>query len=143
MKKINFIYISLILFAVLISSCSEDKTTEPKLILDPALVGTWDLTKIIAKFGTTDIELTPEQAGYNVTANFKDDLTFKSTTVTSDSTTIDTGTWGTNDGTLTITIDGEEPESSPYTIDGNVVTIESTVPYQGVEIDANLEFTKQ
>lgn len=143
MKKSNFIYISLILFVVLISSCSEDKTTEPKLILDPALVGTWDLTKIIAKFGTSDIELTPAQAGYNVTAIFKDDLTFESTTVTSDSTTIDTGTWGTKEGTLTLTIDGEEPEASPYIIDGNVATIESTVPYQGVEINATLEFTKQ
>ncbi|MFZ1292118.1 MAG: lipocalin family protein [Melioribacteraceae bacterium] len=144
MKKLNFIYIIVILFAAIIISCSDDKSsTEPELVVDPALVGTWELTKIIANLGTTNLELTPEQAGYNVTAIFRDDLTLESTTVNGDSTTIDTGTWGTKDGVLTLALDGEEPETSPYAIEGNVATIESTVPYQGFEIDATLEFTKQ
>lgn len=144
MKKQNFTYILILLFAAIIISCSDDKSsTEPELIIDQALVGTWDLTKIIAKLGTSNLELTPEQAGYSVTAVFKDDLTFQSTTTESDSVTVDAGTWGTKDGTLTITIDGEEPEFSPYVVEGNVATLESTVPYQGFEIDATLEFTKQ
>ncbi|MCB9248700.1 MAG: lipocalin family protein [Ignavibacteriales bacterium] len=145
--KSGLLFLSILILSLMQISCSDDSSTGPKeegdLVIDQDLVGTWELTKIIAKFGTTPLELTPEQAGISNTVTFEEDLSFESTSTEGDTTTVDLGTWGTNNGILTITINGEEPETSPYSIVGNVATIQSTVPYQGLEINADLEFTKQ
>jgi Lipocalin-like domain len=142
MKKINFKFYIVLLFSVLIVSCSDDKksSTEPDLDIDPAMVGTWDLTKITsATFG----EFTPAQLGLSFTSTFNSDGTFESTTIDVDGTVVDTGTWGSSGGVLTINIEGEDPENSAYTIEGNIATLDSTVPFQGVDIPATLEFTKR
>ena len=145
--KIGLLFLLILILSLTQISCGDDSSTGPKeegnLVIDQELVGTWVLTKIIAKFGTTPLELTPEQAGISNTVTFEEDLSFESTSTEGDTTTVDLGTWGTNNGILTITINGEEPETSPYSIVGNVATIQSTIPYQGLEVNANLEFTKQ
>jgi hypothetical protein len=144
----NLMY-RLIFFSLLIGiavSCGDDKSsTEPEreLSIDQDLVGTWDLTLITTNATGQTIVLTPEQAGVASTATFYADGTFESTSTDSEGTTVDTGTWGVANGVLYLTIDGEE-ESSSYTVNGNVVTIESTIPIEGFgDIPATLEFTKR
>jgi len=147
MKKTNYKFILLILLGFLIISCGDDdkSTTEPDINIDQALVGTWDLTKITIVSGTVTIDLTPAQAGIAFTAVFNSDGTFESTSTDSDGTTVDTGTWGASEGVLTITIEGDDPIISPYTVNGNIVSIEEySVPIPNLgNIPAALEFTKR
>jgi len=147
MKKINYKFFLLFLFSILIISCGDDdkNPTDPgsgggDLIVDPALVGTWDLTKITS---TTFGVFTPAQLGLSFTTTFNGDGSFESTLVDVDGTAIDTGVWGVSEGVITIILEGEEPETQPYVINGNIVNLDSSVPYQGIDIPANLEFTKR
>lgn len=148
MRRNNYKIITVLLFLFFIlTNCSDDKSsTEPELNLsvDQALVGTWDLTKITTNVGGTPLTLTPEQAGIASTATFNADGTFESVNTDSEGTTTDIGTWGVSDGKLYLMIEGEETDSSVYSINGNVATIESTVPVEGFgEVPATLEFTKR
>ncbi len=141
MKNNIKILLFIILSIFIVSSCSKDKSspTSPDLVIDRELVGTWELTSILSPY-----QATPEQLGLSLTTVFKDDGTFEFTTTQSDSTTIDTGTWGTADGNITITFEGEDSATSPYTIEGTKATIENfPVNYLGTSILATLEFTKQ
>jgi hypothetical protein len=136
-KKFSFIILS----AVIISSCSKDKNspTSPNLEHDQALIGTWVLTQI-----TSPIVTTPEALGISLTAVFSSDGKTSLTTVELDSTTTDSGTWGTSDGKITITLEGEDPVTSSYSVNGNTATINQyPVNFQGALILASLEFTKQ
>jgi len=131
----------IILVGIIIASCSKDKSspTSPDLVVDQSLVGTWLLTQI-----TSPITTTPGALGLSLTAVFTNDGNTMLTTVTIDSTTIDNGTWGTADGNITITLEGEDPVTSPYTVNGNTATIDKyPVNYLGQSILASLEFTKQ
>lgn len=147
MKNIYINLFIVLLLSTVFISCSDDKktTTEPtsNLEIDPAIVGTWDLTKITTSVTGTLLDLTPTQAGLSFTVTFNNDGSFESTTIDSDGTAIDTGVWGASEDVLTITIDGEDPDNSPYVIDGDIVTLDSTVPLNGLEIPATLEFTKR
>ena len=148
MKKVNYKFVLVFVFSLLILSCSDDdkSSTEPNgdLSIDQALIGTWDLTKITTNATGTTLEFTPQQAGIALTTTFSGDGTFQSTTTTAEGTEVDSGTWGVKDGSLHILIEGEETETSPYTLNGNVAMLESIVPLTGVgEIPAILEFTKR
>jgi len=142
MFRFNYKFFFLIILTAAIISCSDDddSSTAPEgnAEIDNALVGTWVLTKILAPIATT-----PEAAGISLTALFNEDGTLELTTVDSEGTSINTGTWSTSSGTITITIEGEEPGSSAYTVDGNTATIDGfPVSFQGSVIMASLEFTK-
>jgi hypothetical protein len=139
-KNINKLIAVLFLGLILIA-CSEDSksTAEPELTVDPDLVGTWVLTLI-----TSPITSAPEDLGLSLTSVFNDDATFEFTTIQNDSTSIDNGTWGTKNGNITITFDGEDPITTPYSVDGNKATISGfPVAYNDNIILAGLEFTKQ
>ena len=147
MKNINLSFFLFLAISFIFVSCSDDEksSTEPEknLVVDPAIVGTWDLTKITTSATGTLLVLTPADAGLSFTVTFNADGTFESTTIDSDGTVVDTGVWGVSNGILTIDLEGEDAEDSPYTINGNVVTLDSTVPLQGLMIPATLEFTKR
>ena len=132
----------MLLFIGIMISCSDDKSsTEPEAAqgIDQALVGTWKLTKILAPIATT-----PAAVGLDLSANFSADGTLQFTTTDVDGTVIDNGTWSTSDGNLTITIEGEDAASSPYTVVDNITTITAfPVDFQGTMVLASLEFTKQ
>ena len=147
----NFIYKTGLLFlltlflAITQISCSDDDNStgsnEPvgESGQDPALVGTWKLTKILAPLATT-----PEAVGLELLASFSANATLQFTTTDADGTAIDEGSWSTADGNLTITIEGEDPATSPYTVVGNIATISAfPVDFQGTVVLASLEFTKQ
>ncbi|MCB0731703.1 MAG: lipocalin family protein [Ignavibacteriae bacterium] len=139
-KNINKI-LTVLFLAIIIFACSDDKksSTEPELVVDQDLVGTWVLTQI-----TSPVTASPETLGLSLTAVFNDDGTVEFTTIDSDGTTVDTGTWGTSNGTLTLEIEGESPASSAYSVTGDKATISGfPVEFQGNVVMAGLEFTKQ
>lgn len=132
----------LFLIAALIISCSDDKksSTEPESTNqnDQALVGTWVLTKILAPIATT-----PALVGISLSAVFNADGTMQLTTIDEDGTVVDNGTWSTSDGEVTITLEGGDPGTSSYTVNGNIATMNNfPVDFQGTILLASLEFTK-
>lgn len=132
----------LILYTLALISCSDDdnSSTAPEGTgeIDNALVGTWVLTKILAPIATT-----PDVAGISLTAVFNADGTMQLTTIDAEGTSVNAGTWGTSAGTITITLEGSEPGTSTYSVDGNTATIEGfPVEFQGSMVSASLEFTK-
>ena len=149
MKNSWYKILVLLLFSFIFVTCSDDDDDNPTgpegdLSIDQGLVGTWDLTKITTSATGTPLEFSPAQAGIALTSTFSADGTFQSTTTTSDGVEVDSGTWGVKDGILHLKIEGEEEETSAYTLNGNIATIESVVPIPGVgDIPAVLEFTKR
>ena len=144
MNKFASLLILIIIALFSIPSC-DDSPTEPKLVVDQKLVGTWELNKIITSVGSQNIELTPEQAGISSTVTFKSDLTFHSISIDADSVrTEDTGTWGTLNGELTIKFsDGEIKKSEYKFLDNGDVSIDQKVTLKEGEIFATLVYTKQ
>lgn len=141
MKNINIKIVLILLFFGMLISCSDDKksSTEPDNEIDQALVGSWELTNILAPISTT-----PAAVGLALTASFNADGTMQMTTTDVDGTVVDSGTWGTSDGKITITLEGEEPGSSSYSINGNVATLTGfPIDFQGTTVLATLEFTKK
>lgn len=143
MQKINYKYFLILFFSLIIISCSDDSknTVEPEetLEIDQALVGTWELTKILSPISTT-----PEAVGLSLTATFINDGKVEFTTIDSEGTSVSKGTWGTLNGVLTIKLEDEDAASSSYTVSGNTATInEFPVDFQGSVLMASLEFTKK
>jgi len=140
-KIVSFLILITFIF---INSC-DDSPTEPKLVVDQKLVGTWELTKIITSVGSQNVELTPEQAGIASTVTFNSDLTFSSISIDADSIrTDDTGTWGTLNGELTIKITNGETMKGPYKfLDNGDVSIDRTVKLSQGEIFATLVYSKK
>ncbi|MCW8849924.1 MAG: copper resistance protein NlpE [Melioribacteraceae bacterium] len=141
MKTINIKFVLILLLFGMLISCSDDdkSSTEPGDEIDQALVGTWELTNILAPLATT-----PAAVGLALTAVFNADGTMELTTTDSDGTVVDPGTWSTSDGKVTITLEGGEPGTSSYSINGNVATLSGfPVDFQGNIVLATLEFTKK
>ncbi len=140
-RKIYLVFLILLAF-FFIAGCEDDPTEpEVELEIDQNLVGTWELTKI-----TKPIVTTPALAGIALTAVFNQDATLQFTTIdfSDTTTTIDPGTWSASEGVLTITLEDEDPKSSPYTVSDSLATIdEYSVLFNGTVIVAGLEFTRQ
>lgn len=142
MKYINYKFLALLIFSVLLLSCSDDdkSSTEPdNQEIDAALVGSWELTKILAPLATT-----PAAVGIALSADFNADGTMQLTTTDASGTIVDEGSWSTADGIITITLEGEDPGSSAYSVSDNTATISGfPVTFQGTTVLATLEFTKK
>jgi hypothetical protein len=134
--------LSLLMIAViLITGCAKDDN--PTSSAGDELVGTWVMTKIIlTSLGNT--ELTPSAVGYSATIIMKSDRTFTANYADSDGATTDAGTWSVANGKLSLKSNDGETQETPYTLNGNKLTIETTldVPTFG-QIPVKLEFTKQ
>lgn len=142
MKYINYKFFAILIFSVLLLSCSDDdkSSTEPEnQENDAALVGSWELTKILAPIATT-----PAEVGLALSADFNSDGTMQLTTSDASGTIVDDGSWSTADGIITITLEGEDPGSSTYSVSDNTATISGfPVTFQGTTLLATLEFTKK
>lgn len=142
MKYINYKFFVLLIFSVLLVSCSDDdkSSTEPgDAQIDAALVGSWELTKILAP-----LVATPAEINLALSADFNPDGTMQLTTIDDSGTIVDDGTWSTADGIITITLEGENPGSSAYSVSDNTATISGfPVTFQGTTVLATLEFTKK
>lgn len=109
------------------------------------LVATWKLTKVTVNLGGINLDLTPEQAGTQMTIICKNDRTFEVTMINSSGTTVDNGTWSATDKQITLNYQSGNSETLSYTLNGNKLIIkDKLVPGpNNTTIPATLEFTKQ
>ncbi|NOX64235.1 MAG: lipocalin family protein, partial [Chlorobi bacterium] len=142
LKKIVTLSIIVIL-TLLMTNCKSDSgnPTSPASDKDQNLIGKWQLVE--AFIPSMNITVTAEQLGISVVAEFKADGNYSMTTTDTTATPkIETGTWTTANGTLTLksSADGTE-EKIPYTITGDTGILKSTYEIQpGVEIPAEYKF---
>lgn len=139
--KLYKVLFLIMIAVILITGCSKDDN--PASSAGDELVGTWVMTKIIlTSLGNT--ELTPSAVGYSATIIMKSDRTFTANYADSDGATTDAGTWSVANGKLSLKSSTGETQETPYTLNGNKLTIETTldVPTFG-QIPVKLEFTKQ
>jgi len=140
--KRSALLLAVIVVAVFISSCNDDKDDNPVSSSGDELVGTWVLTKIIIpSYGNA--EMTPEQAGITATFILRTDRTFTVTTTDSTGTEVETGTWSAANGKVSLKGDTETVEM-PYTLTGNKLTVETVYTFEPFgEVNVKLELTKQ
>ncbi len=143
MKIFRQLSVLLLIFILigLISSCKKDDN--PVASNGDELVGVWVLTKIIVP-AFSNAELTPDQAGTHATFDMKSNRTFSVTTTDSTGTTVQTGTWSTANGKVTLKGSDGTTEEMPYSVSGNKLTVETTYtiePYGNIAV--KLELTKQ
>lgn len=136
-----------LLFLLLVAAtvgCKKDDSN-PTENSNSTFVGTWQLTKLSATVGTTPIEMTPEQAGTQMTIVANQDNSFTMTTTDGTGTKTNTGTWTTTSTQLTLKYSDGTSATFDYTLSGSTFTIKNypyTHPTFG-NLLINLSFTKQ
>ena len=143
----NLIPVTILLASVLlITNCKSDdgNPTVPEAPgHDKNLIGKWELVE--AYIPSMNLTVTAEQLGISLIAEFNADG--KYTMTSTDSTgvpEIETGTWTTANGTLTLKSDNDGSEEEiQYTITGDVGILKSTYEVsEGTEIPADYKFKK-
>ena len=140
LQKLILLFLLLVIAAV---GCKKDDN--PTESTNSPFVGTWTLTKLSATIGTTPVEMTPEQAGTQMTIVAKDDNSFSMTTVDAAGSRTTTGTWTKTDTQLTLKYSDGTSATFDYTLSGSTFTIKNypyTHPTFG-NLLINLSFTKQ
>lgn len=138
------ILISSFFFGCKKSSSPTEPTTNPS-----EFVGTWKLSKVTVTLSGNNVDMTPEQAGTQMTIVAKADGTFTMTTVKTDSTTgqsettVQTGNWKIANGKIELKYSDGTVDNLDFTLTGNKCTIKTTVQALGATLPAVLEFTKQ
>lgn len=129
---------------LLATACKKDDSNPTESSSNPSeFVGTWKLTKITVTISGINNDLTPEQAGTQMTIIANNDASFKMTTITSDGTTTSEGTWQIANGKLILKYADNTSETYDYTLSGNKFSIKTSVEALGQTLPAVLEFTKQ
>lgn len=86
---------------VLTTSCEKDDDTDP-------IVGSWELEKLDMTVGGETQTVNAATYGMEITAEFKDDGTFTTTSNFDGDTETDSGTWTrVDDNNVEVTVDGE------------------------------------
>lgn len=135
----------IIILAFLFTNCNEDDsnpTSAPGQ--DSELVGTWDLVEVYIPIA--DSTVNPQDLGFALSANFKADGNYELSEFNNSNTPdIETGTWSTANGTLSLkNSDDGAVEIIPYSINGNVGTLKVNYEIQpGFEVPAEFKFMKQ
>lgn len=141
--KLYKVFSLLMIAVILMTGCAKDDN--PTSSAGDELVGTWVMTKIIlTTLGNT--ELTPSAVGYSATIIMKSDRTFTANYADPDGATTDAGTWSVANGKLSLKSSTGETEETPYTLNGNKLTIETTLDVPLISplpVPVKLEFTKQ
>ena len=139
LQKLVLLFLLLVIAAV---GCKKDNPTESS---NSPFIGTWKLTKLSAMMGTTPIEMTPEQAGTQMTIVANQDNSFSMTTVDGTGSRTSTGTWTKTDTQLTLKYSDGTSATFDYTLSGSTFTIKN-YPYTHETFGnllLNLSFTKQ
>ena len=136
--------IFILLLSILISfSCSDDDsnpTESPSR--DERLIGKWSLTKVTIP--ALSMELTPEQAGFMMTIDVRNDDTFSMTTTDSTGVLTETGQWTTSNSTIKISYENGTVDELPYTvISESEISVTSLMEMQGMELMGDLTFRKE
>lgn len=138
-KQLFYLVTILIPFFLLIS-CSDDDNPSEGPTLDEQLVGNWTLIKITIPLA--NMELTPEEAGIMMTGVASADGKMELTTIDSSGTLVESGTWSTSSGKLTLVFE-DETVTMDYSVSGNIITVNTPLEIEeGMELPAILDFRK-
>jgi len=90
------------------------------------------------------MELTPEQAGFMMTNDVKNNDTFSITTTESTRVLRETGQWSTSNSTIKISYENGTVDELPYTvISESEISVTSPIEMQGMEMMGDLTFRKE
>jgi hypothetical protein len=140
------LYIFLIfVFLIILAGCNKNDDSPTSSDSPASLSGTWMLTKISIQLNGAAINLTPEQAGTQMSILAKNDGTYNATIIDQTGTTQQSGTWSINGSRLTFNISDGTVQTMDYAIHGNVLTVQQSVyvAMLGQSSPATLEYTKQ
>lgn len=138
-KQLFYLATILIPFFLFISCSDDDNPTEGPT-QDERLVGNWTLIKITIPLA--NMELTPEEAGMMMTGVASADGKMELTTIDSSGTLVESGTWSTKSGKLTLVFD-DETVTMDYSVSGNIITVNTPLEIEeNVELPAILDFRK-
>ena len=136
-KQFFYLVITLIPLFFFIS-CSDDDNPSEGPTLDERLVGNWTLIKITVPLA--NMELTPEEAGMMMTGVASSDGKMELTTIDSSGTLVESGTWSTKSGTLTLVFE-DETVTMGYSVSSNIITVNTPLEIEeGVELPSILDF---
>jgi len=133
----------IILLVLGLSACSKDDSSPTEA--SSTFVGTWKLSKLSASISGAPIEMTPDQAGTQMTIVAKSDNTFSMTTIDAAGTRTNTGTWSTTGSQLSLKYSDGTSAAFEYSLSGAVMKIKNypyTHPTFG-NLLLTLDFTKQ
>jgi hypothetical protein len=147
MKHIQKELYILLLSAILIipAGCNKNEDNPASSDSPVSMVGTWMLTKISIQVNGAAINLTPEQAGTQMTILAKNDGTYQATIIDKTSTTQQSGTWSINGSRITFNLSDGTVQTMDYSIHGNILTVQQSIyiAMLGQNSPATLEYTKQ
>lgn len=140
-KKLLFSFF-IILTSLTLIGCNDGITNY--IISEDELIGTWDLTKIIASYPTGKKETTPQEENLAITITIDINKTYQKYQNAQGQITNDSGTWSIENGVL-IVISASETFIFPCRINGNILQLATTIkdPDSGIMLPITLEFTKQ
>ena len=140
-KKLLFSFI-IILNTLIFIGCDDGITNY--IISEDELIGTWDLTKIIAYYPSGKKETTSQEENLVITIIIDSNKTFQRYQNAQGQITNDSGTWSVENGKLTI-ISNSETYIFPCRINGNILQLATNVkdPDSGIMLPITLEFKKQ
>lgn len=145
MTRLKSLSIPLAALILLISiiSCKSDEGSSATDPVSTSLVGTWILTKITLKSGTSSLSLTPAQAQIESTIIAKADGSYTATTIQNGITTITSGSYATDGKVIIFKDQAVTTTTTEYTLSKNTLVVVQTITALGVESPADLEFTRQ
>ena len=133
-----------ITLAFLFTNCNDDDDNPASPpVQDEDLIGKWDLLEAFVP--SMNITYSAEYIGISLVASFEANSNYEMTTTdTTGAVEIETGTWSTSNGILTLKDSDGTEEGIPYTINGNVGILKWNYEIQpGVKIPADFKFIKQ
>ncbi len=145
MKFLRLQKLVLLFLLLVIATVGCKKDDNPTESSNSTFVATWKLTKLSATISGTPMEMTPEQAGTQMTIVANQDNTFTMTTTDGTGTKTNTGTWSTTGTQLTLKYSDGTSATYDYTLSGSTLTIKN-YPYTHETFGnllLNLQFTKQ
>ena len=143
MRFLSYVKIMIVLFLTisLFYSCDDDDSNPTENNNQDNLIGEWTLVKVAIP--SMSMELTPEQAGFMINGELKNDGTFSMTTTDSTGSITETGDWSTSNSTLIMSYEDGRNDQLEYTVSGDEITLTSLIEMQGIEIMAELTFRKE
>ena len=123
-------------------SCKEEVIGP--VVSENEIIGTWQLTKIIASYPSGVKELTPAEENISFTITLNDNKTYQRNQDYNGDIINDSGSWSLSNGILTLNSTSGFV-TFPIKVNGNILQVATSLPDpdSGVLTPVTLEFTKQ
>ena len=138
-KSLPAFLIVIIIFSVF--SCKEN--INGPFISEDEIIGSWQLTKIIASYSSGTKELTPEEENIEFTITLDSSGTYQRYQDYNGDIINDIGTWNLENGRLTLSSNSGSI-TFPIKLNGDKLQVATTLPDpdSGILVPVTLEFTK-